>query len=313
MDYGGAVKLIEAAKQAGVSRYVIVSSMGANPEAPGDDTFSVYLRAKGRADDAVRASGLDATVVRPGGLTNDPGTGRVNLGESLPSRQGDAGRRRGGPRRGPRLAKHDRPDRGPDRRRHADRGGRRGDLVRQVRRVLGHALGAVSIALLLAVLAVPALARNEVAPLAAQKTAVSAPPEKPPGRTHDAKVRALPLAPSGGLVAREFPDGQGLDDPDRVRASLDELLPQLGLQSIMPRLLDTMPEWDEDGGYPYTYAPHDSLIRRRPPPGVERSGPTRRGGCGHADDRSRDPRHTAACRNHRLLAAQSSPRDGQHL
>ena len=83
MDYGGAVKLIAAAKQARISRYVIVSSMGADPDAPGDDTFSVYLRAKGRADDAVRSSGLDTTVVRPGGLTNDPGTGHVSLGESL--------------------------------------------------------------------------------------------------------------------------------------------------------------------------------------------------------------------------------------
>jgi uncharacterized protein YbjT (DUF2867 family) len=87
MDYGGAVKLIAAAKQAGVSRYVIVSSMGADPDAPGDDTFSVYLRAKGRADEAVRSSGLGATMVRPGGLTNDPGTGRVSLGESLPRGQ----------------------------------------------------------------------------------------------------------------------------------------------------------------------------------------------------------------------------------
>jgi uncharacterized protein YbjT (DUF2867 family) len=87
MDYGGAVKLIAAAKQTGTSRYVIVSAMGANPGARGDDTFSVYLRAKGRADDAVRASGLDATVVRPGGLTNDAGTGRVNLGERLPRGQ----------------------------------------------------------------------------------------------------------------------------------------------------------------------------------------------------------------------------------
>jgi len=87
MDYGGAVKLIAAAKQAGVGRYVIVSSMGANPNATGDDTFSVYLSAKGRADDAVRASGLDATVIRPGGLTNDAGTGRVRLGEKLPRGQ----------------------------------------------------------------------------------------------------------------------------------------------------------------------------------------------------------------------------------
>ena len=87
MDYGGAVKLIAAAQQAGVRRYLIVSSMGANADASGDDTFSVYLRAKGRADDAVRASGLDATVVRPGGLTNDPGAGRVTVGESLPRGQ----------------------------------------------------------------------------------------------------------------------------------------------------------------------------------------------------------------------------------
>ncbi len=84
MDYGGAVRLLEAAERAGVGRYVIVSSMGADADAAGDDTFSVYLRAKGRADDAVRASGLDATVVRPGGLTDDPGTGRVALGERLP-------------------------------------------------------------------------------------------------------------------------------------------------------------------------------------------------------------------------------------
>jgi uncharacterized protein YbjT (DUF2867 family) len=83
MDYGGAAKLIEAAKQAGVRRYLIVSSMGANPDARGDDTFSVYLRAKGRADDAVRESGLDWTVVRPGGLTNDAGTGRVTLGDRV--------------------------------------------------------------------------------------------------------------------------------------------------------------------------------------------------------------------------------------
>jgi uncharacterized protein YbjT (DUF2867 family) len=84
MDYGGAAKLIAAAKQGGVHRYVIVSSMGANANLRGDDTFSVYQRAKGRADDAVRASGLDWTVIRPGGLTNDAGTGRVNLSDSVP-------------------------------------------------------------------------------------------------------------------------------------------------------------------------------------------------------------------------------------
>ena len=84
VDYGAAVTLIDAARQAGVGRYLIVSSMGADSRATGDDTFDVYLRAKGRADDAVRASGLDWTVVRPGGLTDDPGTDRVALGPDLP-------------------------------------------------------------------------------------------------------------------------------------------------------------------------------------------------------------------------------------
>jgi uncharacterized protein YbjT (DUF2867 family) len=77
VDYGGAVKLIDAAERAGVSRYVIVSSVGADPGASGDDTFAVYLRAKGRADAALASSGLDYTIVRPGHLTDDPGTGRV--------------------------------------------------------------------------------------------------------------------------------------------------------------------------------------------------------------------------------------------
>jgi uncharacterized protein YbjT (DUF2867 family) len=87
MDYGGAVKLIQAATKAGVSRYVIVSSMGADAGADGDDGFAVYLRAKGRADDAVRASGLEWTVIRPGGLTNEPGTGKVTLAENGPRGQ----------------------------------------------------------------------------------------------------------------------------------------------------------------------------------------------------------------------------------
>jgi uncharacterized protein YbjT (DUF2867 family) len=80
MDYGGAVKLIEAAKANGIPRYVIVSSYGADPDAEGDDTFAVYLRAKGKADAELAASGLDYTIVRPTGLTDDPGAGLVALG-----------------------------------------------------------------------------------------------------------------------------------------------------------------------------------------------------------------------------------------
>jgi uncharacterized protein YbjT (DUF2867 family) len=84
MDYGGAVKLIAAARAKGISRYVMISSMGADADAPGDDTFAVYLRAKGRADAELQSSGLHHTIVRPSRLTDDPETGRVQVGESVP-------------------------------------------------------------------------------------------------------------------------------------------------------------------------------------------------------------------------------------
>jgi uncharacterized protein YbjT (DUF2867 family) len=83
MDYGGAVRLIEAAGAAGIRRYLMISSMGADPDAEGEG-FAAYLRAKGRADAELAASGLDFTIVRPGRLTDEPGTGRVRLGESVP-------------------------------------------------------------------------------------------------------------------------------------------------------------------------------------------------------------------------------------
>ena len=83
MDLGGAVKLIEAARARGISRYVMISSARADSSTEGADTFSVYLRAKGRADDELTASGLDYTIVRPVRLTNEPGTGRVQLGAAV--------------------------------------------------------------------------------------------------------------------------------------------------------------------------------------------------------------------------------------
>jgi cytosine deaminase len=83
VDRDAAVLFADAAERAGVRRYVVVSSMGADPEHPGDEVFDVYLRAKGAADADVRArSGLDWTVLRPGQLTNDAGTGLVRLGAS---------------------------------------------------------------------------------------------------------------------------------------------------------------------------------------------------------------------------------------
>ncbi|GAA3755524.1 SDR family oxidoreductase [Streptomyces tremellae] len=82
VDRAAAVLLADAAERAGVRRYVIVSSINADADHEGDGVFDAYLRAKGAADDAVRSrSALDWTVLRPGALTDDAGTGLVNLAE----------------------------------------------------------------------------------------------------------------------------------------------------------------------------------------------------------------------------------------
>jgi uncharacterized protein YbjT (DUF2867 family) len=79
VDLGGAVKLVDAARAAGVRRYVMVSSIGADrPDAAGD-AMRPYLEAKAEADAYLQASPLDWTIVRPGSLTDDPGTGRVRV------------------------------------------------------------------------------------------------------------------------------------------------------------------------------------------------------------------------------------------
>ena len=82
MDLGGAVKLIDAARELGVARFVIVSSMG-TADAEHAGSMRPYLEAKRDADEALMASGLDWTVVRPGRLTNEPGTGTVDAARGL--------------------------------------------------------------------------------------------------------------------------------------------------------------------------------------------------------------------------------------
>lgn len=81
VDRDGAVKLADAAEAAGVRRYVLLSSMGTETADPdSDDVFQVYLRAKHEADEDIRGRDLDWTVVKPGGLTDDLPTGRVQVG-----------------------------------------------------------------------------------------------------------------------------------------------------------------------------------------------------------------------------------------
>jgi uncharacterized protein YbjT (DUF2867 family) len=86
VDLGAAVKLIDAARRTGVKRYVIVSSIGAHDPEGGPEQMRPYLEAKAEADRALVASGLDYTVVRPGSLTDDAGTGGVDLRTELGGR-----------------------------------------------------------------------------------------------------------------------------------------------------------------------------------------------------------------------------------
>jgi uncharacterized protein YbjT (DUF2867 family) len=78
MDRDGAIKLLDATA-ADTCHYVMLSGIGAENPPSGDDVFSVYLRAKARADAAVMASDRDWTIVRPGRLTDEVGIGRVRI------------------------------------------------------------------------------------------------------------------------------------------------------------------------------------------------------------------------------------------
>ena len=91
MDYGGALKLIEAAERHGVRRYLMLSAMGAADPESGSEEMRPYLSAKARADERLQSSGLDYTIIRPGSLTNEPGTGRIDAALSL-GRRGEISR-----------------------------------------------------------------------------------------------------------------------------------------------------------------------------------------------------------------------------
>lgn len=82
VDRDAAIRIIDAAAQAGVKRFVMVSYFGAGAEhgVSEDNSFYAYAEAKAAADAHLRASGLDWTVLGPGGLTLDPATGRITVG-----------------------------------------------------------------------------------------------------------------------------------------------------------------------------------------------------------------------------------------
>jgi uncharacterized protein YbjT (DUF2867 family) len=87
VDRAAAVLFAQAAELAGVRRLIQVSSMGLDrSEDPAvDEVFRIYLKAKAAAEDDLRERDLDWTVLRPGRLVDDPGTGLVSLGMPVPS------------------------------------------------------------------------------------------------------------------------------------------------------------------------------------------------------------------------------------
>lgn len=83
VDKNGAINLINQAAKANVRRFIIVSSMRADAPETGPENMRHYFAAKQAADDHLRASGLDFTIVRPGKLTEDEGRGRVDIAKQL--------------------------------------------------------------------------------------------------------------------------------------------------------------------------------------------------------------------------------------
>ncbi len=87
VDYGGASKLIQAATEHGANRYLMVSTVGAHDPESANEKMQPYLRAKARADEELQQSGLDYTIVRPGPLTDEQGTGRIDASTELGRRE----------------------------------------------------------------------------------------------------------------------------------------------------------------------------------------------------------------------------------
>ena len=83
VDLGAAMKLIRACEATGARRFLMISAMGAADPTAGPEAMIPYLKAKAGADEALRESGLDYTIVRPGRLTDEPATGLVRVGERL--------------------------------------------------------------------------------------------------------------------------------------------------------------------------------------------------------------------------------------
>lgn len=83
VDLDGAAKMIEATEQAGINRFIMVSALQAHQRENWNEAIRPYYVAKHYADKLLIASGLSYTIIRPGGLLNEKGTGKVTIAENL--------------------------------------------------------------------------------------------------------------------------------------------------------------------------------------------------------------------------------------
>lgn len=83
VDQDGAIRLVDTARTMGIKRFIMVSSMGAGAPEKGPEKLRHYLQAKHNADEHLKSSGLNFTIVRPGRLTDDEGTGKVAVSAGL--------------------------------------------------------------------------------------------------------------------------------------------------------------------------------------------------------------------------------------
>ncbi len=84
IDLDGAVKTVEAAEKLGINRFIMVSALQAHRRENWNEHIKPYYVAKHYADRVLMQSELNYTIIRPGGLLNEPGTGMISAGETVP-------------------------------------------------------------------------------------------------------------------------------------------------------------------------------------------------------------------------------------
>jgi uncharacterized protein YbjT (DUF2867 family) len=89
IDRNGAIQSVKEAEKAGVSRFIMISSIMADQAEDAPESARHYFRAKGAADEALQNSSLNYTILRPGPLSNNPAEGKITAAARLESYEGE--------------------------------------------------------------------------------------------------------------------------------------------------------------------------------------------------------------------------------